>query len=118
MILLLFISACDERYVISPILWGFYIFIIIFLFLNAITYNAMEYNRDSLCRLCGKKFSCEEIKEQEINEISIYDDYFVKVTRYWKCKLCGRVDIREGIEDIVPQRKEIINPSTFLEESS
>ena len=101
-ILLLFISVYEKD--ATAIFWKFYISFIILLFLAGITYNALEYHRNSLCRLCGRKLACEEIKEAVINEISTSDEYIVTVVRYWKCKFCGRIDLREGPEDIVAKK--------------
>jgi hypothetical protein len=62
--------------------------------------DIMRNPGDSFCHFCGKRFACEEIKNPFIKEISTADDYIVKITRFWKCKFCGRVDLREGNADV------------------
>lgn len=94
----------DENYN-KTVFWGYFIIIFIFLFIIAgVITSALNYYSNSLCRLCGKKFACEEIEKPVINEISTTNKYIVTVTRHWKCKFCGQIDIREGPEDIISKK--------------
>lgn len=65
-----------------------------------LTEHVLEYHEDSLCRLCGRKFACKEIKGPLMKEISSPDKYTVTIIRYWECKYCKLLDIREGPEHI------------------
>lgn len=99
---LIFTDSVIERY--EPTLTMVFFMGIISFFLAQGVAKVIEYHRDLLCRFCGKRFACEEIKEPTINEISTDNEYTVTVTRHWKCKFCGRVDIREGPENITARK--------------
>jgi hypothetical protein len=70
--------------------------------------NALEYHHDSFCKKCGKKLACEEIGDPVMKETSSYGDYSLTVTRHWKCRYCGDVDIRESPENIFAEQGEML----------
>jgi hypothetical protein len=60
--------------------------------------HAGVYYRNTLCEKCGNEFSCEETKVPEIQEISTPYQYNIQVTRYWKCRVCGYINVRKSSE--------------------
>ncbi|MDM7918628.1 MAG: hypothetical protein QUS12_05620 [Methanosarcina sp.] len=70
--------------------------------------NALEYHHDTFCKKCGKKLACEEIGDPVMKETSSYGDYSLTVTRHWKCRYCGDVDIRESPENIFAEQGEML----------
>ncbi len=69
-----------------------------------VTDSAARYARNTSCTHCGKKFTCSEIKEPVMKEISTFTEYKVTVIRYWECNNCGYVDRRECTEGITARK--------------
>lgn len=70
--------------------------------------NVLEYYQDTFCKKCGNKLACEEIGEPVIKETSSFGDYTLTVTRHWKCRYCGSVDVREDPENIFAEQGEML----------
>lgn len=100
------------KYPVSRTADWFYILImtcfLIPLIISIFIQNALEYYKDTFCNACGKKLACEEIDEPIVKETSGFGNYTLKVTRYWKCKYCGNVEIRESQEDIFAAQGEML----------
>lgn len=90
----------------------FYILGIIFslipLIISLRIQNVLEYYKDTFCKECGKKLACEEIGEPVMKETSSSGNYTLTVTRHWKCRYCGNVDIRESSENIFAEQGEML----------
>lgn len=72
------------------------------------TQNVLEYYQDTFCKECGKKLACEEIGEPVMKETSSFGNYTLTVTRHWKCRYCGNVDVRESPENILAEQGEML----------
>ena len=70
--------------------------------------NVLEYYQDTFCKKCGNKLACEEIGEPVMKETSSFGNYTLTVTRHWKCRHCGNVEIREDQENIFAEQGEML----------
>jgi DNA-directed RNA polymerase subunit RPC12/RpoP len=70
--------------------------------------NVLEYHHDTFCKKCGKKLACEEIGDPVMKETSSFGDYSLTVTRHWKCRYCGDMEIRESPENIFAEQGEML----------
>ena len=70
--------------------------------------SVLEYYQDTFCKECGKKLAYEEIGEPVMKETSSFGNYTLTVTRHWKCRYCGNVDIRESSENIFAEQGEML----------
>ena len=75
--------------------------------------DVLEYHQDTFCKACGKKLACEEIGEPIMKETSGFGDYSLTVTRHWKCRYCGNVEIRESPENIFTEQGEMLPVSSL-----
>lgn len=57
-----------------------------------------EYYRNTKCNNCRKEFTSLEIEKPDIKEISTPEDFRILVTRYWKCRSCGYMNVRKNYE--------------------
>ncbi|MPM91376.1 hypothetical protein SDC9_138504 [bioreactor metagenome] len=57
------------------------------------------------CKNCHKVYAYEETKNPEIKEVSTEDSYTISITRYWKCKYCGYMDITASPENITARKE-------------
>lgn len=84
------------------------VFSVISLIISLFIQNVLEYYHDTFCKKCGKKLACEETGEPVMKETSSYGEYTLIVTRHWKCRYCGNVDIRESQENIFAEQGEML----------
>lgn len=108
--LALFISMLnelDDEHVSRGLFFLAFIVFFTFVWIDHILKSSLEYYRDTLCRKCGKEYACSEVKKPVITEISNSKEYTVTVTRYWECKFCGNLDVREGSENITTKKGRI-----------
>lgn len=91
----------------SDLLFYFYfILLILSIILSYVTDSAVKYARNTSCTHCGKDFTCSEVKEPVMKEISTPTEYKVTVIRHWECNNCGHIDIRECTEGITAKKGE------------
>lgn len=118
MFTLAFFSGFIEEELVD---WSFFLSFILFfsaliaVFTVNIIDGLLKYHRDAICRNCGEKFACEEIKKPIVKEVSTSEEYTITATRHWKCKYCGNVDIREEIEDIITKKGDMMSPNYLKE---
>ncbi|WP_162197333.1 hypothetical protein [Methanosarcina sp. 1.H.T.1A.1] len=93
----------SDTHVISLILISVPLIFVVFELISQLSY-AGEYYRDILCEKCGNEFSCEETKVPEIQETSTPYQYTIQVTRHWKCRTCGFINIRKSSEGFTTKK--------------
>jgi hypothetical protein len=64
------------------------------------SFLSIPYIKNTTCKKCHKKYAYEERKEPDVKEVSTEKSYKVTITRYWKCKYCGNIDISESPETV------------------
>jgi hypothetical protein len=69
-----------------------------------VTDSTVKYTGNTYCTHCGKNFTCSEVKEPVMKEISTPTEYRVTIIRYWKCNHCEQVDRRECPEGITARK--------------
>ncbi len=84
------------------------IFSLVSLIISICVQNVLEYYQDTFCKKCGNKLAYEEIGEPIMKETSSFGNYTLTVTRHWKCRYCGSVDIREGTENIFTEQGKML----------
>lgn len=67
-------------------------------------YYIAEYYRNTICSNCGKEFICRETEKPDIKEISTPQTYRIWITRYWGCRSCGYMNIRESSEGFATKK--------------
>ncbi|AKB66625.1 hypothetical protein [Methanosarcina mazei] len=67
-------------------------------------YYIAEYYRNTVCNNCGKEFICRETEKPDIKEISTPETYRIQITRYWSCRSCGYMNVRESSEGFVTKK--------------
>lgn len=64
------------------------------------SHSSAMFLKSLKCKQCGRKNAYEEREKPDIREDSTENSYTVTITRYWKCKYCGYLDISESSENI------------------
>lgn len=84
--------------------WGTFL-LVLFFFLGILARDLKpqlsciaEYYRNMKCNNCGKEFICRETEKPDIKEISTPEYFRILVTRYWKCRSCGHMNVRKNYE--------------------
>ena len=93
----------SEIYAILSILISATLIVVMFKLIPQLSYAGVYY-RDTLCEKCGNEFTCEEAKIPEIQEISTPCEYTIQVTRYWKCGVCGYMNVRKSSEGFATKK--------------
>lgn len=74
-------------------------------------YYIAEHYRNTVCNNCGKEFVCRETEKPNIKEISTPETYSIRITRYWGCKSCRYMNVRESSEGFVTKKEKIMKNS-------
>lgn len=76
-------------------------------------YYTAEYYRNTICNNCGNEFICHETERPDVREISTPENYTIRITRYWSCRFCGYVNIRESSEGFVTRKEKTMKSSSL-----